>query len=222
MAANQNKIEVSAFCTDEARRPRFSGRFAGRVARAAGVRGASMLVKLGVCCAAAALVLVIKISSEHRSDLISALEGTVPSNESELDEQLGKLKFVELPGIIEVFSSEERTLIGFEGATGELLCEGTLIKLIAKEEQAVSINASCEVRETGEDPLYGPYVQLDMSADALLTVYGLGAVVPEKGQRLIAGDELGRVGEKRALYASVKLAGRPSDPAAYLNLNVAP
>lgn len=212
MAQMHNQIEVSAFCTEGVRNKR---------PRAVQVRGGSMLVKLGVCCAAAALVLLIKVSAENRADPFAALEGTIASNENELDDQLGKLRFVELPGIIEVFSSESKSLLGIESDSSELINEGTLLKLVAGKDQAVTIGSVCQTIETGEDPLYGKFVLLDMGADTELTVYGLSELTPEAGQPLLSGDELGRISGKMVLYAAVRIAGRPSDPATYLRMDIA-
>ncbi len=217
MATNRNRMEVSEFRTQGAR----VRRFPARVAHAAQTRGASMLIKLGVCCAAAALVLLIKISTENKSDPLSALENTVVSGEEELDEQLGRLKFVELPGIIEVFSSERKNIISLESASSELLEENTLLKLISRADQSVLINAACAVRDVGEDALLGKYVALDMGDDTEFVLYGLRELSLEKGQPLAEGDEIGKAGEKMALYAAVKVEGRPVDPLAYLRLDIA-
>lgn len=213
MAAQGNRMEISTFRTEGAARPRGAGRNTR-------VQGVSMLVKIGVCCAVAALVLLIKIAGDNRQDPYGALENTVATDENELDDQLGRLKFVQLPGIVEVFSSENKALLGIECASGELLAEDTLLKLIAKGDQSVFINAACEVKETGENALYGPYVVLDMGEDTELTVYGLVEVSPEQGQPLSEGDALGDIGARMALYASVKRTGRPLDPLAYLNLEI--
>jgi len=213
MAAQENRMEISAFRTEGAARPRPAG-------RAARPQGVSMLVKIGVCCAAAALVLLIKIAGDKGTDPFDALENTVATDEEGLDDRLGRLKFVQLPGIVEVFSSENKALIGIECASSESLAEDTLVKLVAKGDQSVFINAACEVKQIGEDALYGPYVVLDMGSDTALTVYGLNEVSPEEGQPLSAGDALGDIGARMALYASVKRAGRPLDPFAYLNLEI--
>ena len=218
MVADKNRIEVSCFQT-EGRRNRH---FAGRIAHIAQTRGTSMLVKIGVCCAAAALVLLIKISSENKQDPISVLENTVATDEDELDDQLGRLKFVELPGIIEVFSSENKSILSLECASSELLDEATLLKIISGTDQALIINASCKVISKGEDPLYGAYVILDMGDDTELTVYGLNELSLEDGQPLSDGDELGNISAKMVLYALVKREGRPIDPISYLHLDVEP
>ncbi|HWQ57900.1 MAG TPA: hypothetical protein VN540_02695, partial [Clostridia bacterium] len=102
----------------------------------------------------------------------------------------------------------------------EMLEEDTLIKLIAKTDQSVLINAACEVEDLGEDALLGPFVVLDMGEDTALTIYGLTELSLEKGQPLSAGDELGGIPAKMALYASVKRQGRPLDPLSYLNLDL--
>lgn len=213
MGVQGNRMEISTFCTKGAARPRTA-------VHGARVRGLSMLVKIGVCCAAAALVLFIKIAGDKRTDSFDALENTVATDENELDDQLGRLKFVQLPGIVEVFSSENKGLLGFDCASSEFISEDTLIKLIARQDQEVLINAACEVKEIGEDALYGPYVVLNMGEDTLLTIFGLSGVAPEEGQPLSEGDALGDIGARMALYASVRRAGRPLDPLAYLNLEI--
>ncbi len=220
MAADKNTIEVAAFSTEGMRARPAGNRFARRLTRAAQSHGASMLIKLGVCCAAAALVLFIKIATENKQGPVSALEDTVTENEDELDEQLGKLKFVELPGIIEVFSSEKKNLISLAYTSSELLEADTLLKLTSDKDQEVLVNVPCEVKETGEDALLGAYVMLEMNDDTLLTIYGLGELSLEKGQPLAEGDGLGRVAAQAALYASVRRQGRPGDPVAYLNLDI--
>lgn len=215
MVTNQNKMKVSAFQADRAQ----SRHFAGRISYIAHTYGTSMLVKIGVCCAAAALVLLIKISSENKQSPMTTLENTVVTNEEELDDQLGKLKFVELPGIIEVFSSSDRDMIRLEIASCELIQDNTLLKLVSKEDQTVFIQADCVVKKTGNDPLYGAFAVLDMGDDTELTVYGLSEFSIEEGQPLSSGDELGGILAKMTFYASVKTAGRPVDPAAYLHMD---
>jgi hypothetical protein len=216
MAADKNRIEVSCFQTEGLR----NRHFAGRLAHVAQTRGTSMLIKIGVCCAAAALVLLIKLSGENKQDPISALENTVATDEDELDDQLGRLKFVELPGIIEVFSSENKSILSLEYASSELLDEDTLLKIISASEQSVLINIPCEVKSMGEDPLYGAYVVLDMGDDTELTVYGLNELSLEDGQPLSDGDQIGSISARMALYAMVKREGRPVDPLSYLRLDI--
>ena len=69
----------------------------------------SMLTKMGICALLAGLVLLGEFA--QRPDL-TMVSSDVNSNSNEQDiggEYLGKLRFVELPGIIQVFSSDAKT-----------------------------------------------------------------------------------------------------------------
>lgn len=234
------RVEHTGFTSGEAqgrlRTPRYIGGAIGDSARRgarrlrhrayAAPRAGSMLVKAGLCAAACAAVLLLRWSESTGktlpvSGLRQALEDAVLENAGEglgLDEGLGRLRFVELPGIIEVFSAGARPELGVSYESARLDDESLLATLALGGAQQLYAPAACKVKELGEDEALGGYVRLALlEDDNELVYYGLTEIAVEEGQQLAVKDTLARV--DGSLVLAVYDAGRPTDPIAYFGLD---
>lgn len=200
-------------------------RRAGRIRRAAPTppRAGGMLVKAGLCAAVCAGVLLLRwaqapAQAVPTGSVRQAVNGAgAAEGEGVYDNTLGRLQFVELPSIIEVFSRSAGPELGVDYEAASLDGDTLLATLTLDHAQDITAPAACKVKETGEDPALGQYVRLAMQeADNEVVYYGLSGVVVEEGQLLCAQDTLAQAEAKLSL--AVYSAGRPEDPLAYFGL----
>lgn len=178
----------------------------------------SMLVKLGVCVGACALMLGLKeLDTPIAAEMVSGVRGAV-NEETDLTEMLGKLQFVELPNALEVFSTNGKMAIPVIAPQMILEPEAQYVMWEGAPNAKVSAAAAGQVRAVGEDPLLGPYVRL-LHANELETIYyGLTGIRVEEGQPIRRHDTLGELGESGTLRMHVLLAGEPQPPEQYMDL----
>ncbi len=179
---------------------------------------ASLLVKIGVCAAACALMLGLKeFEIPVAANMVSSVRSAM-NEEPELDETLGKLQFVELQDALEVFSSESKMVIPVTAPRVSLEEEAQYVMWEGAPNAQVCAAAAGQVRAVGEDEMLGPYVRL-LHADDLETIYyGLAAIQVEEGQPIRKHDTLGTLGEAGMLRLRVLLAGQPQSPGKYMDL----
>ncbi len=203
----KSKTEVSAFTYCENNR---SGNHIQRASRK--MDGSGILIKVAVCCAAAAFVLVIKlISSEpYGTAAVEANDG------DEQDERLGRLKFVELPGIIEVFSNRKNSYVELDASESEYISEAMMLRVKSSENGKISVNEPCKLTTVGTDSDYGAFVILNFSGDIALTIYGFDDVTAEEGQPLDEGDEIGTAAKDRIVRITAREGGRETDPTQFV------
>lgn len=168
----------------------------------------SMLAKLGICAMACVLVLFAS-SREQPSLLRAAATQEDETSEEELDEMLGRLKFVELPGLLTVFADDGASL-PITGSAYELMEEETLLCMVAAQAQAVRAPEPCTVKALGDSD-YGRFVSLRTAADREWIYYGLQSIAVEEGQPLSAEDTLGGVGLGGTLYVQLRVQGKPAN-----------
>lgn len=177
-----------------------------------------MLIKCGICAAACALVLLLKWIGAPATDSALQTVKDAVSEESELDEMLGKLKFVELPGILEVFSSSGKLQPPIDASGSESLRDGTLLALTSDAEQNVTACLEGSVKETGSDKELGSYVRIVSKDDKELYLYGLAGISVEMGQPLLGSDYVGSIEAGGTLYIGFSIKGKPENPAGYFSL----
>lgn len=179
---------------------------------------ASMLVKIGVCAGACALMLVLKeLDTPIAAQMVSGMRSAV-NEETDITEMLGKLQFVELPNALEVFSNNGKMALPVSAPQVLLEPEAQYVMWEGAPNAKVSAAAAGQVRAVGEDALLGPYVRL-MHANELETIYyGLSTIQVEEGQPIRRHDTLGELGEDGTLRLHVLLAGKPQSPVQYLDL----
>ena len=185
-------------------------------------RASGMLVKAGLCAAVCAAVLLLRWSQTPEAVLpVSSVQQAVNEQGDGYGDTLGRLRFVELPSIIEVFSSSVKPGLGMEYSQASLDGDTLLATLSLAESQPVPAPAACKVKEMGEDPALGLFVRLVfLEGDREVTYYGLKDVQVEEGQQLSQGDTVAQAeGEIRL---AVHRAGRPEDPLSYFGLKTGP
>lgn len=232
-----NRVEHTGFTSGEAkgrmRAPRYFGgalkssarKGVRRMRHSAYVspRAGSMLVKAGLCAAVCAGILFLRWTQAADNILPAAtmrqaLDGAEDTQGIDFDDTLGRLRFVELPSIIEVFSTSARPDLGVDYEGVRLDEESLLATLTLDHAQQVCAPAACKVKETGEDPSLGSYVRLSLQeADNEVIYYGLSEIAVEEGQQLSIQDALAQAEE--SLVLAVYSAGRPTDPLAYFGLD---
>lgn len=204
-------------------------RKAGRLGRTTGggqARAGGMLIKAGLCGVVCAGVLLLRWAEGGAAifpdGAVVAVSAQAAQQEPAPDDpdSLGRLKFVSLPSIIQVFSSTAGPTLGLDYATASLDPDSLIASLTLETAQTVSVPGACKVKELGENPDMGSYVRLVLDGkDQEVYYLGLSDISVEEGQSLKAGDTLG-TGET-TLYLAVYEAGRPTDPLAFFGLEKA-
>ncbi|MBQ6693225.1 MAG: hypothetical protein IJN00_07810 [Clostridia bacterium] len=179
----------------------------------------SMMVKFGICAAACAAVLLIKEAKiPAAQSALSSIRETL-SEEENIDDMLGKLQFVELPGMIQVFSDSGKILPPIVFDKYELTDDDRLLSLTAKQDCAVKATIRGTVKETGIDAERGNYVRIRSENDTELFLYGLSQISVEAGQPLQASDDVGVVSAMSPLYVAITVSGRPQEPLNYFSIS---
>ncbi len=175
------------------------------------VEHTSMLVKLGTCFAAFAVVLFISTVNGQDSAPVYGEDGTYGS-EAEEDDSLGRLKFVELPGIIDILGGDTMRL-GLEYSHITLLDADTVLCIFGcANMQPVPSPVNGRVKYISNDT--GEYFAVSIAADDDMEVVytGLASSGVEIGQSVLEGDTLGLCGG-HALTVQVYINGVPQEPA---------
>lgn len=182
---------------------------------------ASMLFKTGICVAACALVLLSKWAETPLSDKVDGEYLAVMGDESDAaeDETTGRLKFVYMPSIIEVFAGKGETPAPVEYSGYELFDGGTLCKFVCAPGGTALCIKKGYVKTVGEDPALGKYIVVEHGDDLTTTVYGLKDVIAEEGQPLNKGDTVGIVCDEGAVYLAISKGGIPQNISSYIELD---
>ena len=177
-----------------------------------------LLVKIGICAVACALILSMKaLNIPGTEEMVSGVR-TAINEKSDLDKMLGKLEFVELPDTLEVFSSDSKLAVPVNAPNVSV--EPAQKYAIWQNAPGAEVVASAagEVRAIGEDTVMGKYVRLMHAGDLETIYYGLETINVEEGQPIKKRDTLGMLGEDGMLRLSVLLSGEPQAPDTYLDL----
>lgn len=182
----------------------------------------SLFVKLGICAAACAFVMLVKYADMNNnttaSDLaVTAKYGAVSAlaktdiEETENDEygEMGKLQFVELPGILEVFapSGKFELPIEAEKAENDGENEDDVLTLKSEKEQYIKASEDCTVKVCENNS-----VILSFKGDYEVTYGGKIDISVEEGQSLKKGDTIGKIAADEVLTLKTDLSGRPINP----------
>lgn len=191
----------------------FAPRYARRSDRYDKDNGSSMLAKMGICVLLAGLVLLSE--QVKNSSILEASSGLNDGIEDIGGEYLGKLRFVELPGIMQVFSSGAKLRLGAEYESYRLNDEETLMTVTGLRDTAISAPADGTVKMmTSQD---GKTV-IELAMDGDMTVsYGCTAeAMVEEGQPVRKGDTL--FSSVDNVEIGMTSAGRPVNPAEYYDM----
>lgn len=137
-------------------RRKYTVRYFSRPYRRNGSRkadnGGSMLAKMGICALLAGLVLLSEFLG-GREGIVEASSDLSRANDDSIGgDYLGKLRFVELPGIIQVFSSDAKLRVGVEYKSWQLNEDKTIITVSGIEGKALPAPSDGTIKTvTGED-----------------------------------------------------------------------
>lgn len=175
----------------------------------------SMLAKMGICTLLAGIVLL----SEYMGKMTSLQEVSSGINEDTENiggDYLGKLRFVELPGIIQVFSSGTKLKMGTEYEDYWLNEDKTCMTVTGMKSTALPSPADGVVKTLSS---YNGKTVIELATDGDVTIRCTAAAdgAVEEGQPIRKGDTLFSSVE----YVEIEVfsAGRPVNPEDYYNMN---
>ncbi len=178
----------------------------------------SMMIKCSICAAACAAVLLAKWANIPAAEgALTALKTTLSEDET-AEDILGRLKFVELPGMIQVFSNSGKLQLPIAAHQFEYIEDDSILVLTAENSSTVKAGMSGVVKETGIDAVRGKYIRIRSESDADLFLYGLSDISAEVGQPLCADDDVGAVSALSKVYVAITVSGRPQNPSAFFEL----
>lgn len=181
-----------------------------------------LLAKTGVCAAVAITILIISSVSTPASADVSQAVNYVVNHEFDIDEDIGRLKFVEvldeetesvfsaLPDAMAVYPADGSvvTAFGEGGATG--------VRLSAQSSEILSI-AKGTVVDTGKIGEDG-YVEVELDSGETVVYYNLTPCVQED-DIVLPGQAIGEISDDY-LYVEMKDGNTYVDPIAYIKERV--
>lgn len=168
--------------------------------------GGSMLAKMGICLLLCALALAAK-AVYGGEDLAQTAANLTEKAEDIGGEYLGKLRFVELPGIIQVFSRDSRLSLNISGAVYQSSDDGMLLTVSNTTGKVVQSPDSGKIKNASVDAEGKGAVELWMDGDIMISIDGFSELCVEEGQPVSRGDTLGSGGD--CLSVRVYKGGRP-------------
>jgi len=172
--------------------------------------GGSMLAKIGICGLLAGLVML----SEFADNVLTSYN-TVQNTEDIGGDYLGKLRFVELPGIIQVFSSDSRFRISTEYETYQLNNDETILTVSGISSKSFASPADGTVK-TVINQNDKTKIELSLDGDIVLSFSAIGETAVEEGQPIKSGDTLYTAIE--SIDISMTKEGRPVNPSDYFDM----
>lgn len=213
MEENENRDTlITAFVSKPAGQSRFVPRqsFAHRSRRERMRFGAGyLIVRLGICAVCFGAVLTLKLRGSGRT--LEAISSAVNSTAEPQDaDALGRLKFIDLPSIIEVFAPSDGPIAPVEFTSYRLGEDGFTLCFEAAPRAKVVCPMAGKVTNIGEAE-DGVFVTVLSKDDYEFTLSGLASVTAERSQPVAQRQQIG-VTAGAALYLRVYRAGRPLDP----------
>ena len=135
------------------------------------------------------------------------------------EETPGRLRFVSLPSIIEVFSPSSGPVMPVTALSFDARQDGGL-SIVAPVGSDVISPAAGRIKAVGVDPDLGKYVSVVTDGDMEFAVYGFDEVVVEEGQPVRVRQKLGTV-KGSAVTVRAWKSGRPVDLAELFGLGKA-
>ena len=179
-----------------------------------------LLLKIGICAAVCLTMLILKwVDTPLTARAVESVDRAL-SEETDIDEMLGKLQFVELPNVLEVFSASSGYASPVTVRSSTPMDDGRMLLLIAESGADVSSSCKGTVHSIGEDASLGNYVCVRRDEDLDFYYYGLNEIFVEEGQPVKMQDTLGALGTDGRLCLAVLDNGRPMDPRDYIDLMV--
>ncbi|HZJ57678.1 MAG TPA: M23 family metallopeptidase [Clostridia bacterium] len=201
---------------------------------------APLFRKIFICAVIIVLVLVLKyMDTDFSKNVVGYIRDGI-TNHIDIDEALGKLKFVNnyLPDNIAVFGEQPVTAGGDAGMPDGLApffaipAEGKVIERFSSNNRGINISGSKNdnvyavaeglVLDIGEDEEGGKYVKLDHGNNVTTLYKGCSLIDLSTGERTTKGQSIGKMGgtalEGYTLYFEAQVDNRPVDPLALIEL----
>lgn len=175
-------------------------------------RTTGLIVKLGICACVCTLALGLRLVNTPATERIARDVKNAITTEMDIDDTIGKLKFVQNDSAT-VFGDSINVTLPVKGEIrqkfGDADSEGILFG--CTKGSSVVACADGVVEALGQSEEMGNYVQLRHAAGLETYAYGLSEVSVEKGQPLKSGDVLGKAAGD-TLYFESRVNGWPQDP----------
>ncbi len=217
----KSQLELTPFVMIKTQRdrPRWADAPSFMRTRRRGVRARSMWIKISICMALLAVVVLFELLLLSREEPSVAVSASEDASGTDGEESLGRLRFVEAGGVTSVFKVSQRWNAPVSATGAEKLEDGAVLKLSAEAGASVAVCASGEVLAVSQDDRYGAYVRVSHGSELESFYYNLSDITVEKGQPLSAQDTLGRAGADGCVYVRVRRAGAPVDPEDFIDLD---
>jgi hypothetical protein len=163
-------------------------------------------------------VLLLKLAKTPETDKAIETVNQAVTEEPDLGEMLGKLRFVEMPAILSVFQETEKLAMPVSSGTAQLVDDERMLQILTEGESEVVAAGSGKVSEIGEDEALGLFVRIRHEGDMESTYFGFSEITVEQGQPVKQLDTLGYLNNDGILSVKVFVNGRPENPAEYLDL----
>lgn len=176
-----------------------------------------LLIRLGICAILFCGVMFLKLNGNEKALAVigkAAYNDGVQEND---EESLGRLKFVELPSIIDVFAPAYGYVLPIEASGYELSRDGFVLTLDVDSDTSVISPVKGRVKALSRDDELGDYIAISEGEDVEINIYGLGKIDVERGQPLKQGQKLGEAAGER-LVIKVYRDGRPEDVSSVFEL----
>jgi len=175
--------------------------------------GSSMLAKMGICALMAGLVLMWEFTGGGEK-VLQAASGA-DGGENIGGDYLGKLRFVELPGIIQVFSSEARLRVGVDYTDWHLNEEKTEMTVSGISSALIPAPVDGVIKSKREED-GRTRIELSADGDIVISYSAFSEGIPEEGQPVKAGDTLMKQAE--SVVIGITKGGRPMDPTDFYDM----
>lgn len=180
------------------------------------VEAGSMLCKLGLCASACALMMLVNAQQAEYTDT-----GDVYADEQTTDqdvEDMGKLRFVQMPGLLSVFSVNRSFELPLNYRSFTLSQDDAFLTLVSAQNQDLTAWAACQVTTIDKDKTLGHYVCLQTQDGREWQCYGLHEIYVELGQRIVEKDSIGSVKKDADVGFRVLENGDPINISTVFNL----
>ncbi len=223
---NLQKMEISPFiiddnvvCQPDQSHRKQTRRFSKSHKRIRQLPG-PLIAKIGICVFACALMLSMRALEIPGSDQMVLSVQNILNKEMNLDEMLGKLQFVELPNVLEVFSADKKMVVPVNASNVKIAHEEGYVEWEESPNAQVIAAANGRVRAIGLDDLLGNYIRLEHDGELETIYYGFSSIQVEEGQPIRKLDTLGTLGPSGFLRLYVLNAGKPQPPENYFDLKL--
>ena len=169
-----------------------------------------LFVRLGVCVLLFCAVLALKLANSETGARVLSLLNEQGGADSEDTSRLGRLRFVDVPSIIEVFAPSDGPELPVAAQSFSLAEDDTLLALCVSPGDTVRSPAGGTVLKTGEDPALGAFAAVS-AGETDYYIYGLENIAVEQGQPLSKNSILGSTAGGE-LYLRVYHRGSPENP----------